>query len=182
MKRFKIYSLAAIAAAGALFASCSGSSKSEKTDTDTVAVEETAGVKTDSVAAIFRNPELKSEVATDSTYAQTPTGLKYMVVKEGTGAQPKSAEDVVLVHYTGKLLDGTVFDSSVARGEPISFPLNQVIKGWTEGVQLMKEGSKYIFYIPTDLAYGEQGAPGAIPPYADLIFEVELIKVNPEQQ
>ena len=83
------------------------------------------------------------------------------------------------VHYTGKFLDGKVFDSSVQRGEPITFGLNQVIPGWTEGVQLMKEGAKYTFYIPYRLAYGDAGAGGVIPPKADLIFEVELIKVNP---
>lgn len=179
MKRIYILAAAALVAGGIL-TSCSGSSKSENADTDTVAVAEAPAVKTDSVAEIFRNPDRQSPVATDSTYARTETGLKYMVVKEGTGAKPK-ADDTVLVHYTGKLLDGTVFDSSVERGEPISFPLNQVIKGWTEGLQLMREGGKYIFYIPTDLAYGAQGAPGAIPPYSDLVFEVELIKVNPDK-
>ena len=107
----------------------------------------------------------------------TASGLQYVVEKEGEGAQP-GAEDEVTVHYTGKLLDGTVFDSSVQRGEPATFPLNGVIAGWTEGLQLMQEGAKYTFYIPSDLAYGAQGAPGSIPPYADLIFEVELIKVN----
>ena len=81
------------------------------------------------------------------------------------------------VHYTGRLLDGTVFDSSVNRGEPATFPLNRVIPGWTEGVQLMKEGAKYTFFIPSDLAYGPQGIPGAIPPHSTLIFDVELIKV-----
>ena len=88
------------------------------------------------------------------------------------------ATDQVTVHYTGRLLDGSVFDSSVRRGEPATFPLNGVIAGWTEGLQLMKEGSKYVFYIPSDLAYGARGAGNDIPPYADLIFEVELIKVN----
>ncbi|MCM1291444.1 MAG: FKBP-type peptidyl-prolyl cis-trans isomerase [Prevotella sp.] len=108
---------------------------------------------------------------------ETASGLQYMVMKEGEGATP-TAEDEVTVHYTGKLLDGTVFDSSVNRGEPATFPLNRVIPGWTEGVQLMKEGSKYMFFIPSDLAYGPQGIPNAIPPHSVLIFEVELIKVN----
>lgn len=106
----------------------------------------------------------------------TPSGLQYVVEKEGEGAQP-TAEDEVTVHYTGKLIDGTVFDSSVSRGEPATFPLNRVIPGWTEGVQLMKEGGKYTFFIPSDLAYGPQGVPNAIPPHSTLIFEVELIKV-----
>ncbi len=106
----------------------------------------------------------------------TASGLQYVVEKEGDGAQP-SAEDEVTVHYTGKLLNGTVFDSSVNRGEPATFPLNRVIPGWTEGVQLMKEGAKYTFFIPSDLAYGPQGIPNVIPPHSTLIFEVELIKV-----
>ncbi|MBD5207160.1 MAG: FKBP-type peptidyl-prolyl cis-trans isomerase [Bacteroidales bacterium] len=106
----------------------------------------------------------------------TASGLQYVVEKEGEGAQP-TAEDEVTVHYTGKLLDGTVFDSSVNRGEPATFPLNRVIPGWTEGVQLMKEGAKYTFFIPSDLAYGAQGVPNVIPPHSTLIFDVELIKV-----
>ncbi len=108
---------------------------------------------------------------------ETASGLQYVVEKEGTGAKP-GPEDEVTVHYTGKLLDGTVFDSSVSRGEPATFPLNRVIPGWTEGVQLMSEGAKYTFFIPSDLAYGPQGVPNAIPPHSTLIFEVELIKVN----
>lgn len=107
---------------------------------------------------------------------ETASGLQYVVEKEGTGAQP-TAEDEVTVHYTGRLLDGTVFDSSVNRGEPATFPLNRVIPGWTEGVQLMKEGAKYTFFIPSDLAYGPQGIPNAIPPHSTLMFDVELIKV-----
>ena len=106
----------------------------------------------------------------------TESGLQYVVDKEGTGAQP-SATDEVTVHYTGRLLDGTVFDSSVNRGQPATFPLNRVIPGWTEGVQLMKEGAKFTFFIPSDLAYGPQGIPNAIPPHSTLIFDVELIKV-----
>lgn len=107
---------------------------------------------------------------------ETASGLQYVVEKEGTGVQP-TATDEVTVHYTGKLLDGTVFDSSVNRGQPATFPLNRVIPGWTEGVQLMKEGAKYTFFIPSDLAYGAQGVPNAIPPHSTLIFEVELLKV-----
>lgn len=107
----------------------------------------------------------------------TESGLQYKVLLEGTGKSPK-ATDRVTVHYEGSLIDGTVFDSSYKRGEPIDFGLNQVIRGWTEGLQLMKEGAKYKFFIPSDLAYGPQGSPGAIPPNATLIFKVELIRVN----
>ncbi|MBQ0081935.1 MAG: FKBP-type peptidyl-prolyl cis-trans isomerase, partial [bacterium] len=103
----------------------------------------------------------------------TESGLQYEVVKEGKGAKPV-ATSTVKVHYTGKLIDGTVFDSSVERGTPAEFELSRVIPGWTEGIQLMTVGSKYIFYIPYNLAYGEQGAPGRIPGYSTLIFEVEL--------
>ena len=107
----------------------------------------------------------------------TASGLKYLVQTEGTGATPTRTSNVT-VHYTGKLTNGTIFDSSVQRGQPASFVLSQVIPGWTEGLQLMKEGSKYTFYIPYALGYGEGGYPGVIPPKSDLIFEVELIKVN----
>lgn len=106
----------------------------------------------------------------------TASGLQYQVLKEGSGKQPK-ASDTVRCHYEGTLIDGTVFDSSYKRGEPADFGLNMVIKGWTEGVALMKEGAKYRFFIPYNLAYGERGAGAMIPPYAALIFDVELIEV-----
>ena len=111
-----------------------------------------------------KNPEVK----------ETASGLQYMVLQEGKGEHP-TATSKVTVHYTGKLLDGTVFDSSVDRGEPITFGLNQVIRGWTEGLQLMTPGSKYRLFIPYNLAYGENGAGGMIPGGATLIFDVELI-------
>lgn len=104
----------------------------------------------------------------------TNTGLQYEIIKAGEGPTPK-AESVVEVHYEGTLLDGEVFDSSYKRGETIEFPLNRVIKGWTEGLQLMNKGAKFKFYIPADLAYGERGAPPKIGPDATLIFIVELI-------
>jgi FKBP-type peptidyl-prolyl cis-trans isomerase FklB len=106
----------------------------------------------------------------------TKSGLQYMVLKEGTGRAPK-ATDSVKCHYEGFLIDGTVFDSSVQRGEPAVFGLQQVIAGWTEGLQLMKEGGKTRFFIPYLLGYGPSGAGNSIPPYAALIFDVELIKV-----
>lgn len=105
-----------------------------------------------------------------------PSGLQYMVLKEGNGKKPK-ATDQVKCHYEGFLIDGTVFDSSIQRGEPAVFPLNQVIAGWTEGLQLMQEGAKYRFFIPYILGYGEGGAEASIPPYAALIFDVELLEV-----
>lgn len=107
----------------------------------------------------------------------TASGLQYVIEKEGEGKSP-SATDNVTVHYTGRLLNGKVFDSSVARGEPATFPLNRVIPGWTEGLQLMKEGAKFTFFIPSDLAYGPHGAGADIPPHSTLIFEVELIKIG----
>ena len=118
-----------------------------------------------------------TEMEAKDGVTSTGTGLLYEVVTEGKGDHPV-ATDKVTVHYTGKLLDGTVFDSSVDRGEPATFGLNQVIPGWTEGVQLMTPGSKYTFYIPHYLAYGEQGAGQSIPPFSTLIFEVELISIN----
>ena len=107
----------------------------------------------------------------------TPSGLQYEVLEEGTGKQP-SAGDNVTVHYTGKLIDGTVFDSSVDRGAPATFGVTQVIPGWVEALQMMKEGAKWRLFIPSNLAYGPNGAGNIIGPYSTLIFDVELIKVN----
>lgn len=121
-------------------------------------------------ATFLENNGKRAEVIT------TKSGLQYEVLQEGTGRSPK-ATDKVRCHYEGTLIDGTVFDSSYKRNQPADFGLNQVIPGWTEGVQLMKEGAKYRFYIPYLLGYGEQGAGSSIPPYSTLIFDVELIKV-----
>jgi FKBP-type peptidyl-prolyl cis-trans isomerase FklB len=107
----------------------------------------------------------------------TASGLQYKVISEGTGKSPTTA-DRVTVHYTGKLTDGTVFDSSVQRGQPATFRVNQVIPGWTEALQMMQEGDKWTLFIPYSLGYGERGSPPQIPPFSTLIFEVELMKVN----
>jgi len=106
-----------------------------------------------------------------------PSGLQYEVLTAGSGPKP-TASDRVTVHYTGTLVDGTVFDSSVDRGEPATFGVTQVIQGWVEGLQLMPLGSKWKFFIPYELGYGERGAGGVIGPYATVIFEVELLKIN----
>ena len=127
------------------------------------------GVKEDGEAFLVANKEREGVKVTDS-------GLQYEVIKMGKGKKP-AATDRVKVHYHGTLIDGTVFDSSVERGEPIVFGLNQVIPGWTEGVQLMPVGSKFKFYIPQELGYGAQNA-GSIPPYSTLIFEVELLGIE----
>jgi FKBP-type peptidyl-prolyl cis-trans isomerase FklB len=117
-----------------------------------------------------------AENATKSGVIVTQTGLQYQVLTEGGGAKP-SASSVVKTHYHGTLTDGTVFDSSVERGEPAEFPVNRVIAGWTEALQMMPVGSKWRLFIPYQLAYGEQGAGGAIKPYSALIFDVELIDI-----
>ncbi|MBP7029211.1 MAG: FKBP-type peptidyl-prolyl cis-trans isomerase [Bacteroidales bacterium] len=109
-----------------------------------------------------------------------PSGLQYKVLQEGTGATP-GPEDIVKVHYTGKTIEGTKFDSSYDRGEPAEFRVSNVIRGWVEGLQLMKEGSRMMLYIPYDLAYGERGAGNVIKPFETLIFEVELLEVTKEE-
>lgn len=128
-------------------------------------------------AACEEGEKFLAENAKKDGVQVTESGLQYSVIKEGTGKSPK-ATDTVVCHYEGFLTNGTVFDSSIQRGEPAAFPLNAVIAGWTEGLQLMKEGGKTRFFIPYNLAYGEAGAAGAIPPYAALIFDVELIEVK----
>lgn len=167
----------------ALYKGISAASKNEKSEVDMAKfqnrIQEVFKARMDKVAAkekdsgkAFIEKFIKDEGAT-----KTESGLAYKVIKEGTGATP-GGEDVVEVHYHGTLADGTVFDSSVERGKTISFPLNRVIKGWTEGLQTMKEGGKTKFVIPADLAYGEAGAPPKIPGGATLVFEVELFKVT----
>ena len=134
-------------------------------------------------SAFFTDTVNRGDTASSMKYAETTTGLKYVIVKEGNGKQP-TATDKVTVHYVGTLPNGFQFDSSIDRGEPTTFPLNGVIPGWTEGLQLMKEGGTAVFYIPGNLAYGEQGifdrSSGTymIPPNSPLIFWVELIQVN----
>ncbi len=118
-----------------------------------------------------------TENAKKENVVTLPSGLQYEVLREGNGRKP-DATDKVECHYEGTLINGQVFDSSYQRGETATFGLNQVIKGWTEGLQLMQEGAKYRFFIPYNLAYGEQGAGQSIPPFATLIFDVELIKVK----
>ena len=122
---------------------------------------------------------LEKNKKSNSEVKETPTGLQYRILKEGTGSSPSST-DKVRVHYVGKLLDGTVFDSSVERGEPSEFGLNQVIRGWTEGLQLMKQGAKYEFFIHPKIAYGSRPRP-KIPGNSLLIFEVELLDILPKK-
>lgn len=167
----------------ALYKGISMAAKNEKSEVDMAKfqnrIQEVFKARMDKVAVkekdagkAFIEKFVKDEGAT-----KTASGLAYKVIKEGTGATP-GAEDIVEVHYHGTLSDGTVFDSSVERGKTISFPLNRVIKGWTEGLQTMKEGGKSKFVIPSDLAYGDAGAPPKIPGGATLVFEVELFKVT----
>jgi FKBP-type peptidyl-prolyl cis-trans isomerase len=136
-----------------------------------IAEKKTLKVKEESLKFLAENKTKEGVVVTAS-------GLQYKVITTGKGKAPGSADASVTVHYTGKLLDGTVFDSSLQRGEPATFKLNEVVMGWTEGLQLMHEGDKWILYIPSELGWGEQGGGDQIPPNAAVVFEVELIKVN----
>lgn len=182
-KQFSLAMAVAAFAATAMCVSSCGKQKPASADTASVdsLVAEVEQAEVDSTSSSMASYDARFFQGTEG-YQTTPSGLKYVTVVEGTGATP-TASDIVTVHYTGRLLDGTVFDSSVERGEPAAFPLQAVIKGWTEGLQLMKEGGKTVFYIPSGLAYGEMGTPGGpIGPNADLIFEVELIQVGRQQQ
>lgn len=128
---------------------------------------------------IEKGEKYLQEISNNKSVYTTKSGLKYRRLQEGNGKHP-TATDRVKVHYTGKLIDGKVFDSSVERGTPLTFPLNQVIPGWTEGLQLMDEGSKYILYVPYNLGYGTRDM-GNIPAGSTLIFEVELLEINPAE-
>jgi len=128
---------------------------------------------------LIENKAFLEENKKDPNVVELPSGLQYKVITEGTGERPTDA-DIVEVHYIGTTIHGNEFDSSVSRGESIKFGLTQVIQGWTEGLKLMPVGSKYMLYIPYDLAYGEQGREGSIDPYATLIFEVELLGIEKE--
>jgi FKBP-type peptidyl-prolyl cis-trans isomerase FkpA len=128
-------------------------------------------------SALEKGEKFLAENAKKEGVQTTESGLQYKHLKEGEGKSPK-ATDTVLVHYKGTLIDGTEFDSSYRRNQPIEFPLNGVIPGWTEGVQLMKEGGKIQLFIPSRLAYGSRGAGGVIGPDETLIFEIELLKVR----
>ena len=128
---------------------------------------------------IEKGEKYMMEISNNKSVYTTKSGLKYRRLREGNGKFP-TATDRVKVHYTGKLIDGKVFDSSVERGTPLTFPLNQVIPGWTEGLQLMEEGSKYILYVPYNLGYGTRDM-GNIPAGSTLIFEVELLEINPKE-
>ena len=127
---------------------------------------------------IEKGEKFLKEISNNKSVYTTKSRLKYRKIKEGNGKKPK-ATDRVKVHYTGKLIDGTTFDSSVDRGQPITFALNEVIPGWTEGLQLMDEGSKYMLYIPYNLGYGMRDM-GNIPAGSTLVFEVELLEINPK--
>lgn len=128
-----------------------------------------------------KGQEFLKENAKKSDVDTLANGIQYKVLKEGNGPKP-TATDKVKVHYKGTLIDGTEFDSSIKRGEPAEFYLNQVIPGWTQAIQQMPQGSKWIIYIPSDQAYGQRGAGGAIGPNETLIFEVELLDINPQEQ
>ena len=142
-------------------------------------VEEENKKKREEIGAMLRvaGEQFLADNAKKEGVVVLPSGLQYEVLTEGCGRNPK-ATDNVKCHYEGRLIDGTVFDSSYHRGTPAVFGLNQVIAGWTEGVQLMQEGAKYRFFIPYNLAYGANGAGDSIPPYSALIFEVELISIE----
>ena len=186
MEMKKIFMLSAVAALSLSAVSCKASDKDAQGEAVSEAAEAMDAVaESESGVALPEGEDPADEDSKASSapdkdgYLTTASGLKYKVLREGTGKKPESSAAVVKVNYEGTHLDGTVFDSSYERGEAIEFPLNRVIPGWTEGVQLMKEGAKYEFLIPSGLAYGPTGTPGGpIKPNEDLKFVVELIEVK----
>ena len=165
----------ALSSAGFALMSCS---EQQSTETEATAENAVAQATDTMEQAMSETSSFLEENKSKPGIEVTGSGLQYKVLLEGTGKRPMAA-DMVTVHYEGTLLDGTKLDSSYDRGQPAEFPLNRVIAGWTEGVQLMQEGAKYKFFIPSALAYGPSGTPGGpIGPNEDLIFTVELIRVN----
>jgi FKBP-type peptidyl-prolyl cis-trans isomerase len=172
----KIKSLLIVSAAAVALTGCSGSDQGSGSATNAASASPAVPPAGAMDAKAAGEAFLAANAKKDGVIT-TPSGLQYMVIKSGTGDSPK-ATDTVTVHYTGTLIDGTVFDSSVQRGTPASFPVNQVIPGWTEALQLMKVGDKWKLFIPANLAYGPQSPGAQIPANSMLIFEVELLGIN----
>ena len=165
---------------GPVFEGCSsqsGTTESAENAEHSKKSETSKTAESSPTAAPDKGEQFLAENKTKEGVRTTGSGLQYKVLKEGSGKSP-AVTDTVVCNYRGTLINGTEFDSSYKRGEPAVFALNHVIRGWTEGVQLMKEGSKYQFFIPSNLAYGSHGAGDLIGPYETLIFEIELIKVK----
>ena len=175
MKKFLFMAMAALLMTG--MASCNSNNN------ETTSPETTEEATTEPTVEIKDNltlgREFLEENAKNDSVKVTESGLQYIVLKEGKGIKP-GPTDKVVVHYTGKLIDGRVFDSSLDDGEPATFGVDQVIAGWTEGLQLMSEGSEYRLFIPSELAYGSKGSKGSILPNSTLIFDVKLLKVEPQ--